>query len=57
MEKSGSVTLTMTQEDWSYFQKGLVSPRILRDWGLTFSELQAMIHAQSDNTKPQEVNI
>lgn len=57
MEKSGSVTLTMTPEDWSFFQKGLVSPRIQRDWGLTFSELQAMIHAQSDNTKPQGVNI
>lgn len=57
MEKSGSVTLTMTPEDWSFFRKGLVSPRIQRDWGLTFSELQAMIHAQSDNTKPQGVNI
>lgn len=57
MEKSGSVTLTMTLEDWSYFEKGLVSPRIHRDWGLTFSELRAMIQAQSDNTKPQEVNI
>jgi hypothetical protein len=56
MEKSGSVTLTMTPEDWSYFEKGLVSPRIHRDWGLTFSELRAMIQAQSDNTKPQEVN-
>lgn len=57
MEKSGSVTLTMTPEDWSFYEKGLVSPRILRDWGLTFSELRAMIQAQSDNTKPQEVNI
>ena len=47
LEKNGSIQLT--PDDMREYNSGLVSKRIQDLWGLTFSELKAIIEEKNNN--------